>query len=148
MLRKLVMMLLGAHVQRWELHPIYRVSAWLLTFVAVVVAWVLFRAESFAAAITVLRGMAGVVNGPLADSTVLWNAGLTFAGALGHCVVLGATAMLLPNSNRIGIALRERCHGSVRWTWILLGAATSFSLFVLVINAARDAVSPFIYFNF
>ncbi len=139
---------LGTRVQRWERQPVYRLLAWSLTFVAVVVAWVLFRAQSFAAAVTVLRGMVGLVHAPLSDSTVLWNAGLTVAGAVGHCVVLGAIAALLPNSNRIGVALQERCRDSDRWTWILLGAAVSFSVFVLVINAARDAVSPFIYFNF
>ncbi len=37
----------------------YRLAAWALTFLAVVVGWVFFRAESFPAALNVLSGMAG-----------------------------------------------------------------------------------------
>ena len=38
---------------------LWRLAAWVLTFAAVVASWVLFRAESFAAAVLVLKGMAG-----------------------------------------------------------------------------------------
>ena len=48
-------------VLRWpiEERAIYRAVAWTATFLAVVVGWVFFRAESFDAALRILHGMAG-----------------------------------------------------------------------------------------
>jgi alginate O-acetyltransferase complex protein AlgI len=57
----------------------YQVFSWLLTFVAVVVAWVLFRAPTFTGAMTVLEGMAGL-NGVALPAGVL--ARLGSAGAM------------------------------------------------------------------
>ncbi len=54
--------LTAAHLTRTvfgERQPLGRVGGWLLTMVAVVVAWVFFRAESFDGAWTLLTGMAG-----------------------------------------------------------------------------------------
>jgi D-alanyl-lipoteichoic acid acyltransferase DltB (MBOAT superfamily) len=41
-------------------HPIERFAGFVVTFIAVVIAWVFFRAESFAGALTMLEGMAGM----------------------------------------------------------------------------------------
>lgn len=40
--------------------PLWRSTSWLLTFLAVVIGWVFFRAEDFSAAINMLEGMLGV----------------------------------------------------------------------------------------
>lgn len=55
----------------WTNGLVWRVCAWMLTFVAVVVAWVLFRAESFAGAIVMLEGMAGLNGVSLPDGVLI-----------------------------------------------------------------------------
>jgi hypothetical protein len=104
-------------VRRW-----HALVGLLLTFAAVVVGWVFFRAESFAAAATVLRGMFGfngvvlpteyaAALGPL--SGVLQAMGVTFksqamaaaaicdAGKLSMLALLTASVWLLPNSMQL-----------------------------------------------
>jgi len=142
--------LLGTRLARVEHHPLYRMLAWALTFCAVVVAWVLFRAPDFTTAATVLRAMAGlgVAMSSFDDSIVLWNAGLSVAGATAHCLGLGAIAVLLPNSNGMGERVLALYRRHPQGRWLGLGAALVSCVFLIVINDARDAVSPFIYFNF
>jgi alginate O-acetyltransferase complex protein AlgI len=82
----------------------------LLTFVAVVVAWVLFRAQSFDAAKIMLKGMAGFYGIAPASATAV-NA-LPFGGADRYPVTLAFLAILLlgvwalPNSLQILAAIR------------------------------------------
>lgn len=125
----------------------WRGMAWGLTMLAVVTAWVVFRAETLAGALNILRAMASpsAVAGP---HVLLWNAGLQAHSGLLWCAVLGAMACLAPNSNRIGTqaltlfrerpALRDLAAG---WTLGLVAL-------LLVINATRSSISAFIYFNF
>ena len=120
---------------------------WLLTMLAVVVAWVFFRAETLPGAMRMLQGMSGMH----ADGGVhhlLWNAGLHWdVGAL-WCVVLGAIAFAAPNSNRIGTRILEAVRHQASARQLTGGAALVLVLALVVINAARDSVSAFIYFNF
>jgi len=46
--------------QNRSLSSVYKGLAWLVTFVAVVVGWVFFRATDFASALVILKGMAGM----------------------------------------------------------------------------------------
>lgn len=142
--------LLGAHLLRIEQLLAYRVLAWTITFTAVVVAWVLFRAPDFATATALLWAMAGLVEAaPMATDSILFgNAGLSAAGAFTHCLTLGVIAVLLPNSNRLGERLQAACGVHCDRAWLTFGAALVLCAFLLVINDARDAASPFIYFNF
>ncbi len=142
--------LMGERLARVERWPVYRALAWALTFCAVVVAWVLFRAPDFATAACVLKGMLGqgAVLRDAGDSIVLWNAGLSPPGALAHCLVLAVIAVLLPNSNWLGERALSCYQRRADLRWLGLGAALVACGFLLVINDARDAVSPFIYFNF
>lgn len=98
--------LAGSRLQRVEHQFWYRSSAWALTFCAVVVAWVLFRAPDFVTAANILLAMAGggteVAN--LDSSIIFANAGLSGTGAMVQCLVLGAVAVLAPNSNVLGRA--------------------------------------------
>jgi len=137
----------------WAGHRAYRVACWVMTFVAVVVAWVFFRAETFAGAREVLIGMSG--SGPAADmspdsgdSLLFANAGLSWSAGLLHLAVLALVAVSLPNSNRIGEALQRRLHGDTRRAPVVLGVCLVMGLLLLVVNDTREAVSPFIYFNF
>jgi D-alanyl-lipoteichoic acid acyltransferase DltB (MBOAT superfamily) len=56
----------------------YQIFSWMLTFLAVVAAWVFFRAESMKAALSVLKGMVGL------NGVVLPERFLPKLGSLGH----------------------------------------------------------------
>ena len=140
--------LLGpATTARLDANRVYRLLAWALTLLAVVLAWVFFRAVTFDGALRVLHGMAGGT--PMAaEHALLWNAGLSASAGWGWCVVLGGIAFLLPNSNRIGDLLLARCRDSQHATAFVGGVAVSIALMLVLINTLRDATSAFIYFNF
>lgn len=127
---------------------IYRLAAWALTFLSVVVAWVFFRAESFTTAFSILSAMASGGLASDAPHAILWNAGLDIARGSVWCVVLGLVAFLSPNSNRIGehaLAI-VRAHPTARS--MLAGGALALACLLVILNETRDAMSAFIYFNF
>ncbi|HZU63680.1 MAG TPA: MBOAT family protein, partial [Novosphingobium sp.] len=72
--------------------PVGRLAGWGLTMLAVVVAWVLFRADTFASAVAVLRAMAGA---PLAGGA----SGYLVPQLLGWAAVAlaGGVALFAPN---------------------------------------------------
>ncbi len=125
----------------------YRFFSWLLTMLAVLVAWVLFRAETLPGALRLLGSLVPG-SGETGTDVLLWNAGLHLSTGLAWCAVLGAIAFLAPNSNRIAeqLLLLARRKGELRWFMGTLGVC--LALFLLLINTARDSVSAFIYFNF
>lgn len=127
---------------------VFGLSAWMLTFVAVVYAWVFFRAQTLEGAASIVSAMTGFgMAQPQPEGYLLANAGLSALVGVLWCVVLGAIAFFAPNSNRLGeqaLALVER-QGVMAF---LAGAATAVIAALLVINQARDSVSAFIYFNF
>jgi alginate O-acetyltransferase complex protein AlgI len=125
----------------------WRLASWAMTMLAVLVAWVLFRATTFEGALRVLGAMFG--GGPAQQpAALLWNAGLQAAVGAAWCLTLGAVAALAPNSNKIGETLRGWCHASPGGRSVLAGAAVTLTLLLVLINATRDSVSAFIYFNF
>ncbi len=146
--------LFRALTERLGLRPVLASSrlfaafGWALTFLAVVVAWVFFRAESLGGAQRVLLAMFGQVPAGTDAGLLLWNAGLDPTTAVGWCLVLGAMAVFLPNSNatgeRLSIWLRQRAA----WRPAVIASATLFAIGMVVLNTSRDAVSAFIYFNF
>lgn len=141
----------------------------LLTFLAVVVAWVFFRAENFDVALMVLRGMAGM-NGvvlPLEYQhalALLGSAGIEF-GKLSHSGAWPALCLLLavvwfaPNSIELlrhyrpalmrfpGSTPVRRGWMKLRWRpnlfWLL---ATAAMFLASIMNMAE--VSEFLYFQF
>ena len=133
-----------ARLQRSRL---FGALGWLLTMLAVVIAWVFFRAETLPGAQRMLWGMMGIhsVDGP---HPLLWNAGLYWEVGTMWCGALAALAFVAPNSNRIGTRILERVRQH-QFARRLIGAgALVIVLMLVVINAARDSVSAFIYFNF
>lgn len=131
-------------------HRVFRLVAWGLTFIAVVVAWVFFRSPDFATATTMLASMAGVqwlLDGSQVHA-LLWNSGLQSQRGLLWFLFLAGVAFLMPNSNRIGEGLLLWLREQSAWAPVLLGAALALSSFLVLINTARDSVSAFIYFNF
>ena len=122
----------------------------LLTFVAVVVAWVFFRAESLAAAQDMLEGMAGL-NG-ISKADPYYFGAPELKGLLAMFVI----AWGLPNAQQLLRSYRPVLHtypgdipeaGRLRWrpsaAWALLTAA-------LLITAAVNLtqVSEFLYYQF
>ena len=122
-------------------------SGWLVTMASVIVAWVYFRAETFAGANRILLSLIspdqeGVIN------TILWNTGLQVSAGATWCIACGLIAFLAPNSNRIGLRILKLCSSNSRASAIVAGAALAAALALVFVNTARDSVSAFIYFNF
>lgn len=139
-----------ARCVRWSRHAAYRLAAWALTLVAVVAAWVFFRAETLGGAARILRAMVDA-EGKTAASAVhhlLWPAGLQLGTGLGWCAALLALSVLGPNSNRLGESVQRILQERRVAVPVVGAAATLLVLLLVLINTARDAVSAFIYFNF
>lgn len=122
--------------------------AWALTMLSAVVAWVFFRAETLPGALRMLDAMRGHGAAVADAGRLLWNAGLPASVGWGWIAALGAVAVWAPNSNRIGErVLAAFAQRDERWAfWGVAGLAGT--LFVGLVNNARDSVSAFIYFNF
>ncbi|MFT7724556.1 MAG: MBOAT family protein [Roseateles sp.] len=123
------------------------VLGWALTMLAVVLAWVFFRAVSLDGAWRMLGAMAGTRAGA-PEAVLLWNAGLQPLVGWLWCAMLAALAVLAPNSNRLGDAVHARFAASAGWREIGGTVAVCLAVFLVVVNSARQAVSAFIYFNF
>jgi hypothetical protein len=78
----------------------------------------------------------------------LGNRGLDVGRGAVWLVALAGISFFMPNSNRIGEALLAHCRKGGRFVPIALGAMLVSSAFLVLVNAARDSVSAFIYFNF
>jgi alginate O-acetyltransferase complex protein AlgI len=126
----------------------WRLLAWGLTMLAVVIGWVFFRAHTLGGAMRMLEAMAGQAQAGIAGMPLFWNAGLQPSTALAWCAVLGAVATLLPNSNWLGARVLAWCETPTVLRTALGTAGLLSVLFLVVINAARDSASAFIYFNF
>jgi D-alanyl-lipoteichoic acid acyltransferase DltB (MBOAT superfamily) len=132
---------------------VYVISARTLTFIAVAVAWVFFRAESFAAAKNILTGMTG------ANGLVLPYQFITFAPFLGNWFAAEAKMPLLGNSV-LGAAEMLSYIGAVlvlcQWgrpthkltpSQIYAVMVATFYLTVQALVSTRTA-AEFIYFQF
>ncbi|MGJ3261199.1 MAG: MBOAT family O-acyltransferase [Rhodospirillales bacterium] len=140
---------------------VYRAFAWTVTFLAVTLAWVFFRAETFAGAQVMLAGMAGV-------NDVLPALGLTegevmAAQATGHrawrwIAAAGAVAVLMPNVYQLmrryrpvlgAPDIRYRLPGGMSPAWrVSLPWAVGGGALALVALLMLTQVSEFLYFRF
>lgn len=132
-----------------EARKFYSPAAWLLTFLLVVVGWVLFRAETFSAAGTVLSGMSGMAS---ADKSIFFGRERNLA--IGFIAVAAAIAFYAPSlPEMLGTsATKERRAHEVgpELSWqpsvpraIALGLAAYLSVAFL-----QEGYSEFLYFNF
>jgi alginate O-acetyltransferase complex protein AlgI len=137
---------------------------WATTFLAVVIAWVFFRAASFEGAMRVLHGMIAF-EAPPAQATMqeIPDAFLGWIGSAKWLWIAGllGLAVLAPNSQQI-IAWSERRLKEIRRAprpqmldlgrrfapLAFVGFATTIALFVISLTGIRHGASPFIYFNF
>ncbi len=141
------------HAWRGMTPPAYpgaRFLGWLLTFLAVVTAWVFFRAASFWGALAVLSGMAGL-NGvaPILGWPTLVNGG--------WCVMLLLLVVCLPNTQHWVIrwlacsdyfSARPPATEADPWRWP--HPVWALGLGVLAMLALMNLSQPtvFLYFNF
>ncbi|EHR71983.1 putative membrane protein involved in D-alanine export [Burkholderiales bacterium JOSHI_001] len=128
--------------------PMERVVSHTLTLLAVVVAWVFFRAHTVEDALRVLGGMSGLAgwapSGGADARQWLWIG------------VLGAVALACPNSQQIVARWLQARDDSATppalaarpgVQWMGLGALLMGCLLLAIVNGSRG-VSEFIYFNF
>ncbi|QSA96968.1 MBOAT family protein [Methylococcus sp. EFPC2] len=147
-----------------------RLGSHTLTFAAVVVAWVFFRAQDTAAAFKVLGAMTGLDGIPVPSSLLAhvptgWTYPHFYAGGTGDffqwpeqplwIAALLLLALLFPNTQTVMSRYRPALgHGddvqpnaSLRWRpaygWLALIAAMDFTTL-----AQLDRVSEFLYFQF
>ena len=132
---------------RLDRSRLFSLLAWLATLLSVIVAWVLFRAETLAGAGLMLQSMVQPV-ASMKVHTLLWNDGLRLSSGLIWCSLLAAVAFVAPNSNQIGNKLLAICLTRPAAMSLTCGASFVVVAFLLVLNTTRDSVSAFIYFNF
>ena len=146
--------------------------AWLITFLAVIVAWVFFRAADFTTAVSILKGMAGLNGVTLPEgwpqkyaALAQWAQGVgvqftavakpAWVPQIGWTVAALLIAVLCPNTQQI-MARFEPALGartgdiSAPWLawrpslpWVLV-SSVAFALCVMNLNG----VSEFLYFQF
>ena len=141
-----------------------QILGYVVTFLAVVVAWVFFRAESMDASFNILGAMSGK-NGVSLSLNVLSDKGFTFIGKL---ILLGFVIWCLPNTNQLvanyfkfkGNYVSEKhksnnnrniFHRLKSYLWhpgIIGGILLGLGLFIVVKMMIKVPESEFLYFNF
>ncbi|WP_331375971.1 MBOAT family O-acyltransferase [Sinorhizobium chiapasense] len=125
-----------------------KMSARLLTFLVVILAWVFFRSETFSGAATILSAMlVDVFHEPVADAPATLIRMFGDAEAPWRIAAILSVGLVItwfaPNSQEIVRApVLERLV-----SFPVVGSALVFVMTLLVINTSRG-VSEFIYFNF
>jgi len=118
--------------------PVARVASTAITFVAVVIGWVFFRAETLDCAMIFLRGMAGLAGvSPNEFADAQLGSPLPFALFIAFCA---ATVFFCPNSQEIGTALARRPS--------LAAGLVCGMLAALCLITLRSIHSEFLYFQF
>lgn len=142
----------GAEQHAW-LGRITAPFAWLLTFLAVVIAWVFFRADNVDAALSMLRGMAGLNGALLPDQIIGFMPvlGQLADGAgkvpyLGDGTVMGCVEMslMLPLGLALALAAPTLPELRANWRYALIVPCAALALQRVLYGSA----SPFLYFQF
>jgi D-alanyl-lipoteichoic acid acyltransferase DltB (MBOAT superfamily) len=144
---------LGWRVDTWRG---WRFASWLLTFVAVVVGWVFFRADSLASAVGMLCGMGGAHG--LAGDTSVFTTTMRANGAIATIAGL-LVVWLLPNSQQFMNDRRlylETVRPISGWTsalvwnprWWLAPCLFGLLLAYCLLLLAPSNVSEFLYYQF
>ncbi len=159
-------------------HAVYRAFSWLLTFLAVVVSWVFFRAPTLEHASGILYAMAGLNGASLPAGLVARlgelqplfaqlgikaspsASGSQFIFSLAWIVVAAVTALFAPNVTQIFCKYRPALFESElsfadqrmaprRLRWRLTPAAAGLTALLLVLGILTlNQVSEFLYFQF
>lgn len=131
-----------------------RVSGRFITFVAVVVAWVFFRADNIDIAFALLKSMAGLNGMTLPDVWLTkWTTEGPWLEVYYWIAGLLAIAWFMPNSQmimengRVKKILLQKKYPSLFNIYSAIAAILVLIIFLAFINASKGA-SEFIYFNF
>jgi alginate O-acetyltransferase complex protein AlgI len=136
------------------------VVSWAITFLAVVMAWVLFRSESAGTSTKIYKGLFGLngISLPTALEGKVSLPGVSFAGvwqgvaasAVDLAVLLAvafAICLLLPSSSQLAVRYVD-CPEDARpiqlRRWMAVGLGTAFAVCLFSLGK----VSPFLYFRF
>lgn len=128
-----------------------RVLGWLLTFVCVVVAWVVFRADGMHTAVAIYKGMLGLHGAPLAAFSELGKVPfrkpeffqLMLVGIV-ICLALPPTISLerwIPHPKAVA------GRPAMAWLSTAVLAIGTFALFAWCVSKLGN-YSPFLYFQF
>ena len=123
----------------------WRVSGQAATFLAVVFAWVFFRAESVGSAIAMVRAMAGLNGKGLSPPPISLGAPASFVGMLLLIVFLA------PNTQQIMARFRPQLDevAPARLSWEPdVRSAIAVSIMAAVALTMMIRESPFLYFRF
>jgi len=130
-------------------HRAYLVLSWLLTFLAVVVGWVYFRATNAGAAVAMLQSMAGLNGVDVAHA--FGNELLSRDTALKWIFGAAVIAWFLPNTQQIfarhAPALDSISGGHMQWQPGFRWAMTT-NVLALIALYHMNRVSEFLYFQF
>jgi hypothetical protein len=139
----------GLNVPR-QFRPLTRAFSVLITFLATLFAWTVFRSQSFDSALAMMAGLAGAGG----DSHILSFGPLAWAGFAALFAIVWGT----PNSMEITWRLRPALESYYRdagvrdigrWAWMPgTRSAIAFGLLFVVSVMALSNLSPFIYFQF
>ena len=141
---------------RWRLRPLPRVPAIGLTFLAVALAWVFFRAPTFGAAVSILKsafGLGSSIGWP-EDGRQIVEASDAFLPLAGGLII----AWCFPNTQqflsryRPALGLRDfeaEAGGRKWWQWRPDARFAILTLLLAYLTAREfDKISEFIYFQF
>jgi len=123
-----------------------RFLSWALTMMAVIWAWVLFRATSLEGATAIYGAMLNIH--PADTASALWNAGLKAGTGWWICACLTTIALWPRNSNQLGLSLRQRVQGRELRVAFAAGASLAVACLLILLNNSRGVSGAFIYFNF
>lgn len=128
-----------------------RIVGTVITFCAVVLAWVFFRASSVAVAVDVLQGMLGGTLTPqMREGALGVNRIMELENCLWWLGICATIAFFPPNAYQLlGRGLRRELELFLNGARgeLLLGVMLMLCLFLLAISETRG-VSEFLYFNF
>lgn len=131
---------------------------WLLTLLAVIIAWVFFRANTIGGALHMLVAMSGYGNAPEAPIVLASGTAINVSLALAAIMPMMAITMWAPNSQQIAswllakpsIYLHEK-HGNTEvalWNAVSLKWALTLGVVLTAALLCISRPSQFLYFNF
>lgn len=130
---------------------VFRAGGALLTFLAVVVGWVFFRATSLHSALQVLHAMAGgTLDGVMAHSALGMNRIIDVQSCVAWLLACSAIAFWAPNAYQMlgaGAQPQREARLAGAWGAFALGLLLLLCLLLLAVSETRG-VSEFLYFNF
>jgi alginate O-acetyltransferase complex protein AlgI len=120
-------------------NPLMRLAGTGITFIAVLIAWVFFRAPDLGTAGSILRAMGGLTNDE-APSTI-------GSGGMLLIATLLAVVWSAPNSNQITALVHEKLLRPSVWAPVpILGVACGLLFAICLMSLTR--VTEFLYFQF